>query len=51
MTFTPVWRFLACGLVKERRAQLEEELSDSEDAGATSGAGGECCKEAVSCAC
>ncbi|MFR5827982.1 MAG: molecular chaperone [Adlercreutzia equolifaciens] len=42
---------LACGLVKERRAQLEEKLSGSEDAGATSGADGECCKEAVSCAC
>ncbi len=42
---------LACGLVKERRAQLEGKLSGSEDAGATSGADGGCCKEAVSCAC
>ena len=30
---------------------VEEKLSGSEDAGATSGADGECCKEAVSCAC
>lgn len=42
---------LACGLVKERRAQLEEVLRGSDAAGVASAADGECCKEAVSCAC